>query len=441
MPGQRVIFCATATITLQYVSGDGQQVAAGQLLAHPLEVRVCNGQRSVPGTAVHFAVTQGGGTLGATPVTTDANGIATIGWQLGSAGPQRVEAELRDSGGARVQHVGFNADIEAPPVQGSGGCAITIGKNGQIERLTPDEFKRLLEESEGRLCLCFLAGDHVIEGLQADGGNRARVSIHGCGPAAVIRLQGRNQLNAFAYFEVSDLAIDAEQGAGFEFIKSSEVVLRNLTVAGADASEQPLLLFFAVEAVTIEGCSVRPKFPGLSLVIFSETMTGPTRLVNNEIAAVTSFYGMPNVGRPVDPFRILERMARDNVQLEPVGGEVVLANNRFELLTVGAEKMDELDQFAEGGTDRLGLCAAATLSGNSIGHPQSTFLSMLLSLGTTLLLMKEPENNVLSTFVANSAAVAGTATLLPEGDNAMLVVATRKDRCREQANLVFVLHN
>jgi hypothetical protein len=351
-----------------------------------------------------------------------------------------VEAELQDGAGARVQHVGFNADIEAPANAGPGGCSITIGERGEIKQLTSDALAELLGQFGGRLCLCFLAGDHLIEGLGVSGEGRGRVSIHGCGPAAVITLQGRNDIVGFEYFELSDVAINAEEQAGFTFDKCTEVIVRNLTVTGADAREQPLLHFRLVTVVTVEGCSIRSDFPGLSVVI--EDPTGPKRLVNNEIAAVTSFYGMPAVGQPVRHDALLERMAGADDQLEAAGGEVVLANNRFELLTLGEDMMNELDGFISGGNDRLtGLFTASTLSGNSIAHPRSIFITMLLSLGTTLLLMKEPEEGVVSTFVADSAAVAGTATLLPEGDHVRLIVATRRDRCREAANLVFVHHN
>jgi photosystem II stability/assembly factor-like uncharacterized protein len=448
VPGQRVIFCATATVTLQYVSGDGQQAPAGQPLTHPLEVRACNGQRPVPGAAVHFAVTQGGGALlDPTPAMTSPSGVATMRWRLGSSGAQRVEAELRD-GGARVQHVGFNADIEAPATAGPGGCSITIGERGEIKQLTSEAIKELLLQFEGRLCLCFLAGDHVIEGLTVEGADSARVSIHGCGPAAVIKLNGRNNIVGFEYFELSGVAINAEKQAGFTFDTCSEVVVRNLTVSGADAGEQPLLYFTAFTAVTVEGCSIRTSGrtvrrrgrrqgrPGLSVII--DSPSGSTRLANNDIQGITSFYGMPLFDENLPPADgVLKRMREGDFTLQAEMGEVMLANNRFGLLTLGEEMMFQLNEFAQGRVQNItGLFRSATLSGNSIADPRSIFMSAMLTVGTTSILADTPE--LASTFVAEIAAVTGTVTIRP---NMYIVAATRQNQCDEAGNMPDVRHN
>jgi hypothetical protein len=141
----------------------------------------------------------------------------------------------------------------------------------------------------------------------------------------------------------------------------------------------------------------------------------------------------------LEPLSILERMTEE-VELEAAGGEVVLANNRFELLTLGHDKMKELKLFADRDVDKLtGLFSVATLSGNSIVHSRSIFMSMMLSLGTTSLLV-QPLLEEVGTFIADSAAVTGTVTLRPRG-NVMIIVATRPNQCEEAGNMVVVQHN
>jgi alpha-tubulin suppressor-like RCC1 family protein len=75
-------------------SGDSQVGAAGQVLGHPLVVRVTgtSGQ-SVPGVPVSWTVAEGGGALSSNTVVTDAAGQASVAWTLGViAGPNRVAA-------------------------------------------------------------------------------------------------------------------------------------------------------------------------------------------------------------------------------------------------------------------------------------------------------------------------------------------------------------
>jgi alpha-tubulin suppressor-like RCC1 family protein len=75
-------------------SGDSQVGAAGQVLNHPLVVRVTgtSGQ-GVPGVAVTWTVSAGGGSLSGPTTSTDAAGLASVAWTLGVvAGLNRVTA-------------------------------------------------------------------------------------------------------------------------------------------------------------------------------------------------------------------------------------------------------------------------------------------------------------------------------------------------------------
>jgi MYXO-CTERM domain-containing protein len=126
-------------MTLEIVSGDGQFGAAGTPLAEPLVVRVTDGQDvAIPGAAVLFAATEGGGTLdgGAASVVvmTDATGEAEAHLTLGAAfGANRVQVTAY---GQTVEFLARADDPDAPIPLGGGadgcGCGATPGPAGDL---------------------------------------------------------------------------------------------------------------------------------------------------------------------------------------------------------------------------------------------------------------------------------------------------------------------
>ncbi|MGH7671582.1 MAG: S8 family serine peptidase, partial [Gemmatimonadales bacterium] len=82
------------------VSGNVQAGTVGQALPQPLVVRVTSSAGAgVPGVAVSWATTAGGGTLSATTATADANGQASVTWTLGTtAGTNNNTATASVSG-------------------------------------------------------------------------------------------------------------------------------------------------------------------------------------------------------------------------------------------------------------------------------------------------------------------------------------------------------
>ena len=85
-------------LTLEIVSGNGQQGAPGATLTQPLTVEVRD-QHGTPlaGTTVTFAITAGGGTLSDTTATTDAQGRAATTLTLGNQpGTNTVVATVED---------------------------------------------------------------------------------------------------------------------------------------------------------------------------------------------------------------------------------------------------------------------------------------------------------------------------------------------------------
>ena len=94
-------FTATATgvpTTVRIAAGNSQSAMAGTPVPeHPAVEVLDASDRPVPGVAVRFAVTSGGGDLSGDADTTDANGVAALGqWRLGSSGVNTLEATVPD---------------------------------------------------------------------------------------------------------------------------------------------------------------------------------------------------------------------------------------------------------------------------------------------------------------------------------------------------------
>ncbi|MBI5601414.1 MAG: hypothetical protein HY944_07590, partial [Gemmatimonadetes bacterium] len=89
-------------------SGDGQRGILSTALAQPVAVKVTAGDGvGVAGVSVSFAVATGGGSVGSSTVVTDASGVASTTWTLGSlVGEQTMTAS---AAGLTGSPVGFRA--------------------------------------------------------------------------------------------------------------------------------------------------------------------------------------------------------------------------------------------------------------------------------------------------------------------------------------------
>ena len=207
----------TQLTQLLCVGGDGQEAAPNTTLAEPLRLRVARGALPLAGSRVRFTLEAGGGSVN--PRGHDrCAGLAQCNWQLGGAGPQRVRANLLTSGGAAVpeQTLVFSAMAQAP-AQAGGGCCITIGKGGDFEQLSTELLMKLLEEHGGQLCLCLLPGTHELADLtvnQVPPG--ARLSLHGCGPTAIVAVHAPIALGGFAALELRDLQLAMDPGTSLQ---------------------------------------------------------------------------------------------------------------------------------------------------------------------------------------------------------------------------------
>ena len=99
-------------------SGDAQIGTVGQPLSQPIRVLVTEDGLPAPGLTVSWS-TPSGGSLAAATATSDAAGIASNNWTLGTtAGPQTAQATLTGASGSPVT---FNATANA-------GAATTLAK-------------------------------------------------------------------------------------------------------------------------------------------------------------------------------------------------------------------------------------------------------------------------------------------------------------------------
>jgi hypothetical protein len=248
-----------------------------------------------------------------------------------------------------------------------------------------------------------------------------------------------------SYFELAGVTLRPTSPAvGLLFTKCQEVVLRNVDARGTANFAGTLLQFRAVPDVTIEGCRLgdNPAAPTRTWVAaIVDEPTGVKRFTGNRIQAPVSFYGIPKIGQGLNVERLFGRLAAFPEPLKATGGEVYLEHNSFGLLTLGAEMLDRVNQFATTTqpppTD---IFDAAMLTGNVIRDRDSLFLSRLIALTGTSLVVDQSQEP-LTTYVADTASVASTVTGGQLDDSRRMFVVTRKDRCREAANVLFVRRN
>lgn len=360
VPGQQVRFCATASVMLSHVSGDGQQGAAGALLPHPLEVRVSNGHQPLAGVPVHFTVASGGGQLGSpSPVPTDAQGVARVGWQLGGAGDQRVEAELRGAGGARVQYIGFNAAIRTEAA--GGGCCISIGEGGEFSELTSDLLKLLAERYKNRVCICFRPGLHVVQDLSLGGDRELHVSLHGCGRASTLVLEGQVELAGLGSVTVSDLHIETRGAGFFHLVECGDATFDGVSVwPGSDG--RPFLHVRSVETLEVRHCRVEGKGGVMAIVV--DHAAREIRITDSDIAGVLSLHGEPDLAQRLNVDALLAAVERNRLQILPDGGRLILHNNTLGVVTIGRELMRRLNSLGETNDNVPLPLPAATVTGN-----------------------------------------------------------------------------
>ncbi|MBI4276921.1 MAG: hypothetical protein HY660_00570 [Armatimonadetes bacterium] len=268
--------------SLLYVSGDGQHALPDLTklqdrvaLGAPLEVRVANECGPISGASVRFelpAGTGGGlltGTSGTgTSVTSSStsDGMASCTWQVDSVTPvQQVKATLVSAAGnpvhaptstlsftarlSKADGVAYNPE-KCPPLKdvrnvqdaidalcrhAGGGCAVTVGKGGQFQRLD-QAVKALLDAQPPQfdMCLCLLPGVHDLpQALSIDKKPRLNLKIAGCGPGTRLFLKGPLRLQQVGSFTLADLELKAASMPNpLGFVQCEEVALLSCHISG-----------------------------------------------------------------------------------------------------------------------------------------------------------------------------------------------------------------
>ena len=437
-PGCRVVFAGTASASLVSRGGDGQEARAGEALEQPIEVRVANGQAPLRNARVEFTVTEGGGAIVTpSPVDTDIDGVARAQWRLGAGGKQHVEARWTDANGALVQAVGFHASVEAAA---GGGCAVTIGHEGQFEKLDSDLLKHLLQQHRGHLCLCLLAGMHDWGDLLADGAGEGRLSIHGCGAATQVRMEARATFKRFRSVEIRSAGFMTKPGAGFDFGDCAAVTVDSLDAQCEDASGRPLFEFMPAGEVAVTDTRARVALPGLCAIVHGAE--GSVQMSGNDLGGLVTFHGPPGTNTvPLQPIDLpaLRARLRSPKQLRAAGGRLRLVSNRFDALAIGRDMMARIDALAQGQIDGIdGLYADALLAANSFAVTGPHLVATRITLSGNAFMGKPLADQIAGVFIAGQAAACATVTdALPPAHAVHLV--TPPQFSREAGNVAQVV--
>jgi len=106
------------------VSGDSQSGGVGQLLSSDLVVQSSDGGAAVGNVDVSFAVTGGNGSLSVTTVQTDAQGLASSSWTLGTQeGAQQVMVSIDGVNGGTAPFSATATDFQIELVFINNGTA------------------------------------------------------------------------------------------------------------------------------------------------------------------------------------------------------------------------------------------------------------------------------------------------------------------------------
>ena len=119
-------------ISVVIFSGEGQEGSVGEPLPDPLTVAVSMNGAPVPGVSVTWSTSAAGGSLIPTSVITDANGVASSNWTLGTtAGPQTATATVSGA-------TGSPATFSANAVAGAAAALEDAGGNGQTGEINTE---------------------------------------------------------------------------------------------------------------------------------------------------------------------------------------------------------------------------------------------------------------------------------------------------------------
>ena len=428
----------TGMTQLLYVGGDGQDAAPGGVLPEPLRVRVMRGALPVPGARVRFTVETGAGSVGSPPANAfdalcNAQGLAESPWRLGTPQNQRVRANLLTSGGNAVpeQVMVFAATATTPATGGAGGCEVTIGEGGNFPELSSELLEKLLAERPS-LCICFLPGRHQLQaGLQLDATPTRiarRLSLHGCGPTAVITAAAPIALAGLAALELRDLQLQLTERGVIALTNNTQVELDSVNVAGRSDSQLPWLAVGSTGVLRMRRCTLPAT--ARAAAVFQD-ITGVCEITHCQFAGDVAFYGIPDPEVPRDA--LLRALQPGDFEIQPGAGQLVFANNLLTRLSMGIETVKLLT--AKQGR---GLFQTVVLQGNTFTADMVLFAGNSMSVSGNHFSAAQPRSSTYGMLIARRAAASGNVGEL-FGDNATLWFLVRKGEFRGAANMVFTL--
>lgn len=119
--GANAIFTASGELTAGTVAlngGDNQSAVAGTAVGTlPSVLVTASGGAPIQGVAVAWAVTAGGGSVAAASTTTNAAGVASVGWTLGATPGSNNQGLSATVAGLTGSPVAFVASATSPPTQ------------------------------------------------------------------------------------------------------------------------------------------------------------------------------------------------------------------------------------------------------------------------------------------------------------------------------------
>ena len=271
----------TELTSLFYVSGDGQEAMPGKVLSKPLQVGVSNGQWPVLGAKIRFKRLASGGALlkgsidpepnsnaAQMDVRTNDKGVADIKWQLDANvanQSQQVEATLLDADDKALHlPIRFTANLslasqvaydptgctkwadaskiktvedainELCAREQKGGCAVTIGKDGQYTTLKA-AFDAKKDARD--ICFCLLPGDEHIVEEDIDEKEKNTIKIVGC--SASIRLNANTLSLSANKIVLLDFDSYTEKNSGRIRLAGNEVTVNQCAFTRLAESEGP----------------------------------------------------------------------------------------------------------------------------------------------------------------------------------------------------------
>ena len=421
VPGQSVVFCASATLLLRYVSGDGQDAQPGNNLPFPLEVQVVNAADGVAGASLVATVEQGSGSISPVKVVSGPDGAAAFNWQLGpNGGPQRARIELFDSTGQLIQTLSFDATAGGSTVLTpvTVKCERTVGKGGDSEKLTAAFVRKVLEEGRGSACVCFLPGSHELPKLEIDGSGEFRLSIHGCGHTSLLTLGGPLTFTGFASLEIRDLAMRAADETNLVLEKNTEVRVANVRFDRSQSeAKSPVLNVTAAESVSVTGCEVLTQMPGTAALF--QDITGPCRISENRFVGLVSFYG-ESPDAP-SPDLVAKLAARKNLRLRPNASQLCFSHNSVSQVTLAAALIKRLATPTGTAT---AVFASALLEGNTFMEANNVFAAALLGCNLNAFLAEPGGNGFYGVMLSTRASATGNlAAELDDGSKLQFVAS------------------